>query len=123
MTQTWEERRGKDRAERIADIRRLAAEGLCVNDVASAIGVRASSMHTFLDRAGEIVVFTRKPYTKNPAADSTNVKKYAERLALNMVRPRLTCKEAAARSGVTPRAMQVYSSDHDLNWRPASSWA
>ena len=123
MTQTWGERRDKDRAERIADIRRLAAAGLSVNDVASAIGVRSSSMRTFLERAGECVLFTRKPYTKNPAADSTNVKKYEERLALSKSRPRLTCEEAAERLGVNARALRSYSAGHDLAWRPARSWA
>ena len=123
MTQTWEERRTKDREERIADIRRLAAAGLSVKDVASAIGVRSSSMHTFLDRAGESVVFTRKAYTKNPAADSANVKKYAERLALSKSRPRLTCEEAAEHLGVNARALRSYSAGHDLEWRPARSWA
>jgi len=122
MTQTWEERRTKDIAERIADIRSLAAAGFCVNGVAKKVGASVSGVDNFLERAGAHVVFPRLAYRYSDAQTARRREKLERRVALSNERPQLTVEQAAAREGVTAKTMQKYSSANNLAWKPRQNW-
>lgn len=124
MSETWVEIRSRHRAELVSAIQDLADEGLHVGLVAGRLGISVSYVRNYLDGVGAKVNFTRKGHP--PAGGSIGDRCKAmlqERTAMNLIRPRLTCEEAAGRLGINYDTLRTYSTRHDMDWKPAGAWA
>ena len=103
--------------ERVEVLEYLAGKNLTSRQAAKILDVPSSSIRHFIQWNGLGIKF-RFPTDIGDERRAEYTRVYEERLALSQAEPRLTCKEAAEKLGITAGGLKIYSLRNSIKWKP-----
>jgi transposase len=118
IIETWDAMKRRHFNERVEVLSYLAAGNLTYRQAATVLDVDQGAISKFIHRNHLGIKFKEATRMLSQSRRDKIARVLGERIALSQAEPRLTCKEAAKKLGVSRDCLKAYSQRHSIKWKP-----
>ncbi len=123
IIETWDAMTKRHFNEKVSVLKYMAAGGLTCIQAGTVLDRSSGYIRKFIANNGLDIKFKRANPHHSEARAAAMAKTLADRIALSQREPRLTCKQAAKKQGVSYSCLRTYSHRHNIPWKPVGATA
>jgi len=117
IIETWADMKRRHFNERVEVLTYLASGNLTYRQAGTVLDVEPGVISKFVHRNHLGIKFKLAPRELSQSRRDEMERVLAERTALSHAKPRLTCREAARKLGVSRNCLKTYSQRHSIKWK------